>query len=235
MTHRETEVLGSPLLLPRSIPPGSPIMISFIYQLKKLSRIKILKLRIEQKMNIVLIDNGTDHVSKFQKLFPDHHLLVVPNTLITPSSIDGAHAVILSGGKSFSVQGNESKLKKQMDLIRTATCPLLGVCFGAELIAHSYGGTLLRRAEKITGLTEIYPHVSDKLFEGIKDFRVHSSHRWVISSLREPFDVLARSEYGIEIFKHREKNVYGVQFHPELSLYQSNGAKILQNFLHFID
>ncbi len=186
-------------------------------------------------MNIVLIDNGTDHVSKFQKLFSDHHLLVVPNSLITPSSIDGAHAVILSGGKSYPVLGSEVQLENQMNLIRTLTCPILGICFGAELIAHTFGGVLNRQVKKIVETTTIEPVVPNELYEGITDFRVYSSHSWAISSLKAPLDVLATSVHGIEIFKHREKKVYGVQFHPELSLHQSNGAKILQNFLHFID
>jgi len=139
-----------------------------------------------------------------------------------PPPIESGSGLILMGG-AMSVNDNLPWLEIEMDLIRAAverSTPMLGVCLGAQLIAKALGATVRRAAEEEIGWFDIQltsQAAADPLFAGL------SSPLPVFHWHRETFDLpdganlLASSERCAHQAFRIHENVYGVQFHPEVT------------------
>lgn len=151
---------------------------------------------------------------------------LVPNTL-TIEEIQAKNPIglILGGGPSIEGAGNSEEYIKEFDL------PILGICLGHQLIAKAYGG------EVSTSDTESYAKVEldilndDNLFNQLAPkMEVWSSHKDEVKVVPEEFEVLAKSNLcDVESFKHKDKDVYGIQFHPEVH-HTPKGSVIFENF-----
>lgn len=136
--------------------------------------------------------------------------------------------VILSGRRKFSKQINavNSSIIKYCDYNDK---PLLGICYGAEIIALTLGGSIRRMQAHIEGLTELSLSSQNPLTEGKKSISVYESHRYCVAKLPSNFKPLASSKYcEYELFSNNSK-MYGTQFHPEKS--GGDGLVLLKNFL----
>ena len=101
---------------------------------------------------------------------------------------------------------------------------LLGICYGAEILALALGGTI-RKSSVIRGQQEITSD-DNALCDG-KNI-VFESHSYEISKLGDSLDSLAKSENcKNEIVKHKELAIFGTQFHPEMT---DDGKKMIENF-----
>ncbi len=123
------------------------------------------------------------------------------------------------------------------DVIRAADeagVPLLGVCLGHQCIAEVYGGTVCRAPRPVHGKTDEVTHDGAALFAGVPSpFTATRYHSLCIddASVPEVLEVQARTPDGVIMaLRHRDKPLFGVQFHPE-SVLTPEGAKILANFL----
>ncbi|MBI5231554.1 MAG: gamma-glutamyl-gamma-aminobutyrate hydrolase family protein, partial [Coriobacteriales bacterium] len=123
------------------------------------------------------------------------------------------------------------------DVIRAAAgagVPVLGVCLGHQSVAEVFGGTVCRAPRPIHGKTDEVSHDGTGLFEGIPSpFTATRYHSLCVSGDDVPdvLEVQATTPDGIVMaLRHREKPVFGVQFHPE-SVLTPEGAKLLANFL----
>ena len=139
-------------------------------------------------------------------------------------------AIILSGGPSSIYAENAPKVGSW---VLELGIPVLGICYGHQLIASMIGGRVERGLGEY-GKTEVEVVSRDALFEGW-DTRevVWMSHSDYVSELPEDRAVtLARSvETGyIAAFRLRDRLVYGVQFHPEV-VHTPKGRRLLENFV----
>ena len=133
--------------------------------------------------------------------------------------------LILGGGPSIDDVGNAAEFIKHFDI------PILGICLGHQLIAKTFGG------EVSTSDTESYAQVkidlldTSSLFKGLESpLDVWSSHKDEVHTLPEEFDIIASSSLcDIEAMKHKEKEIYGIQFHPEVH-HTPKGEFIFKNF-----
>ena len=138
--------------------------------------------------------------------------------------------IILSGGPS-SVY-DEGAPTAPAELLELA--PVLGVCYGMNLIAHLSGGRIHPAQHREYGRAEIDVAVGEGLFAGFdvgEHTNVWMSHGDQVEALPPDFTVLARTRNSpIAAFAHRTRPVFGVQFHPEVA-HTPRGAELLANFL----
>jgi GMP synthase (glutamine-hydrolysing) len=137
--------------------------------------------------------------------------------------------IVLSGSSGFPVSGHEAELAKEIDVIRFSSVPIVGICYGFELIVVAFGGKLKMLPEKESGIREVGILNQDDVFKGIATLKVYEGHRWVAEIVPEPLVPLAKSAHGVEAVKHTNRPIYGFQFHPEKHLDETVGQQILNN------
>ena len=147
-----------------------------------------------------------------------------------PDINDGWNAVILSGSPHsvHDLDGPDFDLSKIKGKL-----PLLGICYGAQYLAHRYGGKVVPSKIREYGRANLsFVASSNKLLESISlNSQVWMSHGDTIETLPDDYEVIA-STHNIQIaaFKVDNELTYGLQFHPEV-YHTIEGATILENFL----
>ena len=142
------------------------------------------------------------------------------------SSIKG---VILSGSPC-SVRDAGSP---DIDLALFGKIPVLGVCYGAQLIANKSGGTVLPSQIREYGRAKLttVDHHNELLKEISLDSQVWMSHADTIASVPEEFEIIAStSTVKVAAFKKKGENLFGIQFHPEVT-HTLEGKNLLRNFV----
>ena len=113
--------------------------------------------------------------------------------------------------------------------------PVLGICYGCQLIAHTLGGKVEHAANSEYGKREFSFVARSPLSEGIPEKSVcWMSHTDHVTRVPDGFEVLAStSSCPVTVYGSRAKKIYGVQFHPEV-VHSQYGNKLLENFLYLI-
>ena len=146
-----------------------------------------------------------------------------------PELHSGIKGVILSGSPC-SVRDADHP---DVDLKQFAHLPVLGVCYGAQLIAHKSGGTVQASQHREYGRARLstVDHHNELLKEISLDSQVWMSHADTIISVPDTFDVTASTaSVKVAAFKVRNEKVYGIQFHPEVT-HSLEGKNLLRNFV----
>ena len=134
-------------------------------------------------------------------------------------------SIILSGRRKNDAAMNAVNSKLIKHCLQEQK-PLLGICYGAEILALTLGGTIKKMTSPRHGLYEIDTKNDNPLCEG--KIQVFESHSYMISKLNPNFMQLAVStECNFEIFQYANENIYGTQFHPEMS---DDGKVLLEKF-----
>ena len=113
--------------------------------------------------------------------------------------------------------------------------PVLGICYGLQFMSVHFGGEVYTPNKREYGKTEIEYDLSSKLFEGIDEKAIcWMSHTNQVRQLPSGFTSIAHTaDCPVAAMQNTDKNMYGVQFHPEV-MHTQNGTKILRNFLYNI-
>jgi para-aminobenzoate synthetase len=138
--------------------------------------------------------------------------------------------VILSPGPGTADDPRDFGICRR--LIEEIRKPILGVCLGHQGICLAFGGSVARAAEPMHGRASRIFHNGDPLFADVPDgFSAVRYHSLVVATLPESLQKIAWSgDDQIMAVRHRERPVWGVQFHPESAL-TGHGETILRNFL----
>lgn len=142
-------------------------------------------------------------------------------------------AIILSGGPS-SVYAEDAP-HPSFDVLDLGL-PVLGICYGLQLIAYTRSGNVDKAAKREFGKAFLkIKNINNPLFEGVsKETQVWMSHGDSLNKLPEGFEIIADSDNSpICAISNVAKKIYGVQFHPEVQ-HSLEGKKILNNFLRNI-
>lgn len=137
--------------------------------------------------------------------------------------------IILSGGPASVYEHNAPSMsRKVLDL----GIPVLGICYGLQLIAKFAGAEVLSGNLKEFGKKELAVRKNGKLLKGLsKKEQVWMSHGDLVESLPKDFDVLASTDTcKIAAFENNNKKLYGIQFHAEV-VHTPKGSDILKNFV----
>ncbi len=186
-------------------------------------------------MKTLLIDNGTHYKKKIISLLGEFDVTVVERQNLTSylARTNEFDLIVLSGANngSPSVKRNSRQYGKELELIRNSGVPIIGICLGAQLIAFEYGARLSLLPEKVKSIIHIFGINKNPFNIRYHGEKVFASHRWRITDLSEDLIGLAASSDGIEIFKHRARPIYGLQFHPERRAERNNGARIFRQIV----
>ncbi|MBV9647319.1 MAG: glutamine-hydrolyzing GMP synthase [Candidatus Eremiobacteraeota bacterium] len=139
-------------------------------------------------------------------------------------------AVILTGGPESTLAADAPGVDPRL---YTSGIPLLGICYGLQLIARDLGGELVRSANREFGPATLEIVREDPLFAGVpQQSRAWMSHGDTVLAPPSGFAVLARTQQcEIAAIGARQRRIYGVQFHTEV-VHTEAGKRVIANFLH---
>ncbi len=140
-------------------------------------------------------------------------------------------AIVLSGGPASVYSEGAPDLDPRIFELRV---PTLGICYGMQLMARDLGGAVARTGASEFGKAELAASESELFHDLPSEQTVWMSHRDSVTAPPEGAVVTASSpSTPIAAFEHRERRLYGVQFHPEV-VHTPHGQEILKNFLYEI-
>ncbi len=138
---------------------------------------------------------------------------------IETPELEDYNKIILSG----TMLKDHATLKQvdKFNWINTFEKPIMGICAGMQTIALVFGATLTNCLQ--IGIAEISTLKQNPLFQG--DFRAYTLHNYSVAP-SQTFETLAESTECIQAIKHKQKNIYGVLFHPEV-----RNQEIIKHFI----
>jgi len=140
--------------------------------------------------------------------------------------------IIFTGGPSVVTDKGAPIIDKE---IFNIGIPILGICYGCQLISYLNGGKIIKAKQKEYGKAELTADTDNILFNGVKKESIcWMSHTYFVSEVPDSFKIIATTKTcPTAAICNDEKNLYGVQFHPEV-VHTEEGNKILNNFLYKI-
>lgn len=140
--------------------------------------------------------------------------------------------IILTGGPNSCYEESSPTYSKELFELGV---PVLGLCYGAQLMQLVLGGKVEKAPVREYGKTEVHVNTSSELFAGVSEDTVcWMSHNDYISKTAPGFDICATtSDCPVAATENTEKKLYAIQFHPEV-LHTVEGTKMLSNFVYNI-
>src|SRR4030095_4967500 len=182
---------------------------------------------------IIIIDFGSQYTKLIARKVRECHVYseVIPCTaslrkLKYDKSLKG---IILSGGPQSVFVNNAPQLA---ETILELKVPILGICYGLQLLSHHFKGNITGGKTREYGKTKIHVTARSIILDGVqRNLSVWMSHSDYIKTLPKEFRVTSRSENGlISSFESAKNRIFAVQFHPEVN-HTEQGNKIIRNFL----
>ncbi len=152
---------------------------------------------------------------------------------VQPSDIPAAElkfrrGIIISGGPASVYQPGSPAIDPE---ILGLGIPVLGICYGHQLIAHHLGGTVQKGTRGEYGPAHLSLSCDDALWNGVVDSQIWMSHFDVVSSVPPGFRTTGSSGVsGIAAMSDPARRLFGIQFHPEV-VHTYAGKQILENFV----
>ncbi len=185
---------------------------------------------------ILIADFGSQVTQLIARRLRSHHFLadIVPYNKLgdffyqDKKNIKG---IILSGGPASVLENNAPTIDKTLlDDILSINIPILGICYGQQLLALLLGGEVIKGATREFGLADLKKMMEHPLLENYPATKIWMSHGDHVEKLPANFITIATSRGAPHaIMGHEKKHIYGLQFHPEVS-HTEQGDIILKNF-----
>ena len=182
---------------------------------------------------IIILDFGSQYTQLIARRIREAGVYCEILPFNTPvSEIKARHpkGLILSGGPSSVYDENAPRSEK--DLVDQSNSPVLGICYGLQLMAHQLGGEVEPSSSREYGYARLtVVNGETPLFAGLpREMDVWLSHGDHVTKLPGGFHVTAMTNDAVNAFENPARKIFGVQFHPEVA-HTPLGAQILRNFL----
>ena len=188
----------------------------------------------KDKDKIIIIDFGSQVTKLIARRIRDlgvYSEIIPPNKLIKLKEYKNIKGIILSGGPSTVTKKKFQNVPKD---IFKKNIPILGICYGLQLIAKLFGGKIKASKKKREfGRAFLYKKKASLLTKNFFDSSniVWMSHEDAVVKLPKNFSIVASTKVSkLTIIENVKDKIYGVQFHPEVT-HTNNGKKIFENFL----
>jgi len=185
---------------------------------------------------ILVLDFGGQYCHLIARRIREHGVYseIVPND-ISPEEVAALNqkfnvkGLIFSGGPSSVYEPNAPKLHPR---ILEVNLPILGLCYGHQLLAQMTGSKVEPAACKEYGIAQVAIDKPVGVLEGLSESeQVWMSHGDTVFAPPPEFESLAHTENcPVAAFRHKTKPIYGLQWHPEV-IHTPNGNRMLQNFI----
>jgi GMP synthase (glutamine-hydrolysing) len=182
---------------------------------------------------VLVIDFGAQYAQLIARRVREASVYseIVPHT-ITASEVTALNpaAIILSGGPASVYEKDSPKLDAK---ILELGIPILGICYGFQILAQSLGGRVDRTGLREYGATSLEIKDGGVLLDNQPNLQVcWMSHGDQVMQAPQGFEVLASTKTTpVAAFESKQKKIFGVQWHPEVK-HSEQGQKVLQNFLY---
>ncbi len=180
---------------------------------------------------ILILDFGSQYTQLIAKTIRSLHIYceIVPYNISYESTLEkNPYALILSGSPS-SVTHQDAPIP-DINILKLPI-PILGICYGMQLLSHLGGAKVESADKKEYGFAEFHPDMANPLFDNLSEKEiVWMSHGDSVIELAEGYRLIGESENTpIAAIAHIEKPIFGLQFHPEV-VHTRNGKQIISNF-----
>ena len=179
---------------------------------------------------IIILDFGSQYNQLIARRIREHGVYseVIPfNTSVEEILAKNPSGIILSGGPSSVNAENAHLVEKEL---LEKNIPILGICYGMQLITHLLGGNVKKGIKGEYGKAKLEIQKSNALLSGVSRFStVWMSHFDEVETVPEGFNINAITDV-ISAISNEAKKIYCVQFHPEVS-HTEEGARMLENFI----
>lgn len=182
---------------------------------------------------VLVVDFGAQYAQLIARRVREANIYseIVPHTITAQEIKEKAPAaIILSGGPSSVYEAGSPQLDKE---ILELGVPILGICYGFQVLAQALGGKVDQTGKREYGATDLEVSSSGILLNNQPNVQVcWMSHGDQVVAAPAGFDVLAStSTTPVAAFESKEKKIFGVQWHPEVK-HSPEGQKVLTNFLY---
>jgi len=190
---------------------------------------------LQQKNSILILDFGSQYTQLIARRVRENKVYsMIVSHKITADEIkkQAPKGLILSGGPASVYDEKSPKCDKG---IFKLGIPILGICYGQQLIAQHFGGKVRRTKEREFGRQELFIDDHSDFFSGLPgNITCWMSHGDYVSALPKGFVSLAHTlSTQNAAFASRDRKIFGVQFHPEV-VHTARGSEIVSNFLYRI-
>jgi GMP synthase (glutamine-hydrolysing) len=154
---------------------------------------------------------------------------ITPEEITTLNQKFKVKGLILSGGPASVYEPNAPRIEPR---ILEMTLPVLGLCYGHQLIAQIVNGKVKPAARREYGIAEVNIDKPEGMLNGLSSKEtVWMSHGDTVYALPPDFEALAHTEScPVAAYRHKKKPIYGLQWHPEV-IHTKNGERMLRNFI----
>ncbi len=177
---------------------------------------------------LLVVDNGsvfTKNIVQFLLEKKNIDFAILPFDKVVLSELSKFQSFILSGRRQNNKEMNAVNSKIINHSISEKK-PLLGICYGAEILALTVGGTIRKMPTTQKGTNQVTVVTENPLCSGM--IQAYQSHNYEISSLGKSLIQLAKSDTrNYEIIQYQSLAIFGTQFHPEMS---KDGLSIIERF-----
>lgn len=183
---------------------------------------------------ILILDFGSQYTQLIARRLRELNVYCEIHPYNKVPSIDKNIKGVILSGSPHSVR-EENPLKPELSEIK-GKLPLLGVCYGAQLLAHFYGGEVGKSEHREYGRANlVHADNSSPLLTSIsQNSQVWMSHADTILKIPSEFKIIASTnDVKVAAFKIDSENTYGIQFHPEV-YHSTEGSQLLKNFVYTI-
>ena len=170
-------------------------------------------------MKILLINNHTVHLNSLGKALAGHQVEVQTYRPGIKFNYHDKDLIVLSGGGGEGLEIHDEYqpgrlwYEDEMQLVRMADKPMLGICMGFEVMARAYGAPITPVGSLILEPTKLQVTKDAQTILNQRALVQYEAHSWRVQDVPSDFEVLATSKTGVEMFRH--KNLIATQFHPE--------------------